>query len=204
VLPWLVDAAGDLYAAYLEDGRMPHPDMPKPVGEALRRYRQQLDAALETDLKRIVQTAELPHRFRLLEKTADQLGIPGLAGEIDLLVADPSTERLWVVEAKNPQVAVAPHAVVQHVARFTSRYRDKLLAKTATITAHAAQAARACKVTDEHAWRVQPLMVTRTIEPAAFIADPKVPFTTAAHFADVLADPADPAPGWISPPSPLT
>ncbi|MGX1885720.1 hypothetical protein [Streptomyces sp. NPDC055287] len=197
VLPWLACAAREAYAAYLDDGRLPHPDIPAPVTQALHRHRQQLDQRLEHDVTKAARTAGLPHRFRLLEKTAADLGVPGLAGEIDLLVADPATSRLWVIEAKNPTGAVAPHALIQHIQKFTIRYRDKLLAKAATIAAHPAHAAAACGVTEKHDWRVLPLMVTRTTEPAAFITDPHVPYTTADHLAAVLAYAADPAPGWI-------
>lgn len=81
--------------------------------------------------------------------------------------------------------------------RFAARYRDKLLAKTATITVFRAQAAAACQATAEQAWRVLPLMVTRAVEPAAFVTDPRVAYTTADNLAHVLATAADPAPGWI-------
>lgn len=199
VLPWLVHAAQEAYAAYLDEGRLPHPDLPKQVGEALRRHRQHLDERLEADLKAIARDAGLPHHFRLLEKTAAQLGIPGLTGEIDLLIADPASQRLWVIEAKNPEGAVAPHNLVQHIRKFTERYRDKLLAKATTITTHAAAAARACKAPDGLEWTVVPLIVTRSIEPAAFIADPRVAFTTADHLAHTLAAAQPPRPGWNSP-----
>ena len=198
VLPWLLHTAQDLYAAYLDEGRLPHPDLPQAVREALRRHRQHLDEQLESDLQAIARDAQLPHRFRLLEKTAAQLGIPGLIGEIDLLIAVPATGRLWVIEAKNPEGAVAPHALLQHVQRFT-RYRDKLLAKAATITAHPAEAARACRAPDGLDWEVIPLFVTRSIEPTAFLADPKAAFTIADHLAQILAAPAAPRPGWNSP-----
>ncbi|MFI6112850.1 hypothetical protein [Kitasatospora sp. NPDC051164] len=199
LLPWLLHTSQELYAAYLHEGRLPHPDLPRPVGDALRRHRQQLDERLEADIEAVARAAGLPHRFRLLEKTAAQLGIPGLIGEIDLLVADPATRRLWVIEAKNPEGAVAPHALIQHVQRFTARYRDKLFAKSATITAHADAAARACKAPGDLDWDVIPLMVTRSIEPAGFLADPKVAFTIAEHLAGVLTSPARPRPGWNSP-----
>ncbi|WP_331752468.1 hypothetical protein [Streptomyces sp. NBC_00829] len=197
VLPWLVHAAQELYAGYIDEGRLPRPDVPDPVGKALLRHRQQLDELLESDLKEIAQRAGLPHRFRLLEKTAASLGIPGLTGEVDLLIADPDRGRLWVIEAKNPVPAVAPHAVLQHIQRFTTRYRDKLLAKTATIAAFPAQAAGACRAASEQPWQVLPLMVTRAVEPAAFVTDPRVPYTTADNLAHVLTAPGDPAPGWI-------
>ncbi|GLW04295.1 hypothetical protein Slala05_79250 [Streptomyces lavendulae subsp. lavendulae] len=199
VLPWVVHAAQELYAAYLDEGRLPHADLPKPVGEALRRHRQHLDERLEADLKAIALDAGLPHRFRLLEKEAAQVGIPGLSGEIDLLIADPARRRLWVIEAKNPEGAVAPHNLVQHIRRFTERYRDKLLAKAATITTHAAAAARACQAPAGLEWTVVPLIVTRSIEPAAFISDPRVAYAIADHLAHTLAAPQPPQPGWNSP-----
>jgi hypothetical protein len=199
VLPWLVHTAQELYAAYLDEGRLPHPDLPQPVRKALRHHREQLDKRLEADLQTIARDAGLPHRYRLLEKTAAQLGIPGLIGEIDLLIADPATQRLWVIEAKNPEGAVAPHAVIQHIQRFTKDYLGKLLDKTATITAHATAAARACQAPEDLDWEVIPLMVTRSIEPAAFLTDPKVPFTIADHLAQILTAPTTPRPGWNSP-----
>ncbi|MFI8093954.1 hypothetical protein ACIF9R_37570 [Streptomyces sp. NPDC086080] len=197
VLPWLAHASREAYAAYLDEGRLPHPGLPTPVGQALSRHRQQLDQRLEQDVRDAARAVQLPHRFRLLERTAAALGVPGLAGEIDLLVADPDRGRLWVIEAKNPTGAVASHAVQQHIKKFTARYRDKLLAKAATVAAHASRAAVACGIDGERPWRVLPLMVTRTIEPAAFLADPRVPYTTADHLAAVLIRVDDPEPGWV-------
>ncbi|MBX7555418.1 hypothetical protein K1Y78_47930 [Streptomyces sp. tea 10] len=197
VLPWLAHASREAYGAYLDEGRLPHPDLPAPVGQALSRHRQQLDQRLEQDVRDAARAAQLPHRFRLLEKTAAELGVPGLAGEIDLLVADPDRGRLWVIEAKNPTGAVASHALQQHIRKFTARYRDKLLAKAATIAAHTVHAAAACGVDGEQTWRVLPLMVTRTIEPAAFLANPRVPYTTTDHLTAVLTSADDPEPGWV-------
>ncbi|MES4886109.1 hypothetical protein ABVB69_37265 [Streptomyces sp. NPDC000349] len=102
-----------------------------------------------------------------------------------------------MIEAKNPVPAVAPHAILQHIQRFTTRYGDKLLTKTATIAAFPAPAAAACHAGPEHPWRVLPLMVTRAAEPAAFVTDPRVPYTTADNLAHLLTTPGDPAPGWV-------
>lgn len=46
-------------------------------------------------------------------------------------------------------------------------------------------------------WWQLPSVVTRTIEPAAFLADPRVPYITAERLTAVLADPDGPEPGWI-------
>ncbi|WP_254401917.1 hypothetical protein [Streptomyces sp. AC555_RSS877] len=90
------------------------------------------------------------------------------------------------------------HALQQHIKKFTTRY---LLTKAATIAQYAAHAAAACGATAEVPWRVLPLMVTRTVEPTAFLADPRIPCTTADHLATVLTHPADPEPGWIPAPA---
>ncbi|MFI1408689.1 hypothetical protein ACH4Y0_01930 [Streptomyces sp. NPDC020707] len=201
ILPWLLHAAREAYAAYLDDGRLPHPELPDPVDKALTRHRQQLDQRLEHDVRQAALAAGLPHRFRLLERTAATLGVPGLTGEIDLLVADPATHRLWVIEAKNPTGAVAIHALQQHIRKFTTRYRDKLLAKASTVARYPAAAAAACGVEGEYPWRVLPLMVTRTVEPAAFLADPRIPYTMADQLTALLADPHDPRPGWVPTPA---
>lgn len=39
----------------------------------------------------------------------------------------------------------------------------------------------------------------RSAEPAAFVTDPRVPYTTADNLAQVLTAPDDPAPDWIPP-----
>ncbi|NEA20718.1 hypothetical protein [Streptomyces halstedii] len=201
LLPWLLTTAAELYGSYLDDGRLPHPDLPAEVRDALRRHRQLLDQRLETDVEAVARTAGLPHRARLLEKTAAQHGILRLPGEIDLLIADPATGRLWVVEAKNPEQGVAVHHVLQHVQRF-ERYRDKLLAKTAVINDHTAGAAQLCGAPGHLTWRTVPLIVTRTVEPAGFLTDPQVAYTSADHLAALLAATSDPLPGWNGPGQP--
>ncbi|MGW4641637.1 hypothetical protein ACWEN6_24155 [Sphaerisporangium sp. NPDC004334] len=195
VLPWLVHTSQQLYAAYLADARLPRPDVPAKAGQHLDRHRQQHNDQLERDLKAIAQRIGLPHHAHLDVGPAAHLGIPGLPGEIDLLIADEQHQRLWVVEAKNPHGATAPHNLAQHLHRFDI-YRTKLLAKTAVIAAHPGPAARACGLPADGCWRVIPLLVTRDLEPAAFTADPKVPFATADQLAQILTSEDDPSPGW--------
>ncbi|RCG17905.1 hypothetical protein DQ384_39360 [Sphaerisporangium album] len=201
LLPWLIHTAQQVYGGYLADARLPRPDMPPKAAQHLDRHRQQHNDQLEHDLKTIAERADLPHRSRLEVGPAAQLGIPGLPGEIDLLVADERRQRLWVIEAKNPHGAIAPHNLAQHLHRF-SAYRTKLLAKTTVITAHSGRAAVACGVVSaDRTWRVIPLIVTRVLDPAAFTADPAVPFTTADQLAQTLTADADPRPGWNAVPA---
>ncbi|MDH2426457.1 hypothetical protein [Sphaerisporangium sp. TRM90804] len=195
VLPWLIHTAQHLYATYLSGARLPRPDVPAVATQHLERHRQQQNDQLELDLKTIAEQVGLPHRSRLDAGRAARLGIPGLPGEIDLLVADDQHQRLWVIEAKNPHGAIAPHNLAQHLDRFNT-YRTKLLAKSKVIAAHPGSAACACGVSTERAWRVIPLIVTRDLAPAAFTAYPTVPFTTADQLAQTLTGEADPRPGW--------
>lgn len=199
LLPWLLTNTQDLFGTYLDEGRLPHPDLPQPVKNALSRHGQRLDKQLESDIEAVAHNLGLPHRSRLLEKTAAQHGIPDLTGEIDLLVADPTTARLWVLEAKNPEGAVAPHNVRQHIQKFRG-YQRTLLTKAATIRTHTTAAAQLCGAdTKDIDWTVIPLIVTSAIEPAAFLADPQVAYTTAELLPQVLADPRNPHPGWNDP-----
>jgi hypothetical protein len=198
ILPWLVHTSQLLYSAYLADGRLPRPDVPPKAAEHLDKHRQQHNNQHERDLKSVAASAGLPHCMGLEQGPAAEAGIPGLTGEIDLLVADEQRGRLWVIEAKNPHGAVAPYNVAQHLDRFAS-YRAKLLAKTEVIKAHSRAAARVCGVRTARTWDVVPLLVTRTLTPAAFIADPGVAFTTADQLASTLTAPRLPHPGWNAP-----
>ncbi|MGW0673432.1 hypothetical protein [Streptomyces sp. NPDC002746] len=195
IAPWLIRVSQHLYAASLGDGRLPRPDTPPKAADLLDRYRQQQNNQLETDLVEAAARAGLPHRSRLEPGPAARLGLPGLPGEIDLLVADPSRGRLWVIEAKDPHRTISSHSVAQHLGRFV-RYRKKLLAKAQLVSSHAAAAAQACGVDTPQDWRVVPLFVTRSIDPAAFIADPDVAFTDIAHLAALLIGGTDPEIGW--------
>jgi hypothetical protein len=195
IAPWLIRTSQHLYAASLDDGRLPRPDTPPKVADLLDRYRQQQNNQLEADLVEAAVRAGLPHRSRLDVGPAARLGLAGLPGEIDLLVADRSRGRLWVIEAKNPHRTISSHSVAQHLGRFV-RYRKKLLTKAQVVSSHAAAAARACGVDTPQDWRVIPLFVTRSIDPAAFITDPGVPFTGIGHLTALLVGDTDPAIGW--------
>lgn len=195
IAPWLIRTSQHLYGASLGDGRLPRPDTPPKAADLLDRYRQQQNNQLETDLVEAAARAGLPHRPRLDVGPAARLGLTSLPGEIDLLVADPPRGRLWVIEAKDPHRTISSHSVAQHLGRFV-RYRKKLLAKAQVVSSHAAAAAQSCGVDTSQDWRVIPLFVTRSIDPAAFIADPGVAFTDIAHLTALLIGSTDPGIGW--------
>ncbi|MER6432138.1 hypothetical protein ABT272_31115 [Streptomyces sp900105245] len=120
---------------------------------------------------------------------------------IGAYVSSVSRPALWELPhadvCRSETGAAASHTLQQHIKKFTARYRAKLLAKAATVSTHAGSAAAACGVEGGQRWRVLLLMVTRTIEPAAFLADPRVPSTTADDLTAVLTRAHDPEPGWV-------
>jgi len=103
-------------------------------------------------------------------------------------VADPARGRIWVCEVKDPQSAFAPYTLRRHVERFTQAggYIDKLLAKARAVADNPGAAARACGSSEQPHWRVIPLMITRRVEPAAFVPNPRIAFTVVAGLSDVI------------------
>ncbi|MFG2899061.1 hypothetical protein ACGFZH_18535 [Streptomyces zaomyceticus] len=195
IAPWLVHTARHLYATALADSRLPRPDVPPKAAQLLDMHRQQQNNQLEKDLTAAAEQAGLAYRANFDRDPAARAGIPGLIGELDLLVADAERGRLWVIEAKNPHRAISTHHRQAHLKKF-GEYRAKLLAKTATIDQHAEAAARACGVDTARDWTVIPLFVTPDVNPAAFISDPVVPFTSITTLATILTASDAPAVGW--------
>ena len=69
------------------------------------------------------------------------------------------------------------------------RYVDKLLKKVAVVSTDPAAVATALDVANAlRNWSVKPLMVTRYVEPAAFVRDQRVPFYTISELEQVLKD----------------
>jgi len=195
IMPWLAQATQELIVGYFADSRLPYPE----AAAALRRHRQKQNQQLESDAAAAVRNLELPCRLRWLPAEARAAGMEDLHGEIDLIAADPATGRLWVCEIKDPEPAFAPAATRRHIERFTRTrgYIDKLMDNTRAVAANPQPAAAACGVTGRKEWTVIPLMVTRAVEPAAFIRNPRTPFTTLEDLPAVLQSDNQPGPGHI-------
>ncbi|WP_405914527.1 hypothetical protein [Streptomyces sp. NBC_00728] len=204
ILPWVIHTAQEVYEAAFQDGRLPHRDLLAPARDALAKHRQSKEQQLERDIASVADRLGLLSVANFREKDAEQAGLPTTGGEIDLLIADPATARLWVVEAKHPHPGHAPHAVIQHIKRFTdpkNGYLTKVLRKADAVASQPQAAALACGAPSLGTWRVVPLIVTQAIDPTAFITDPKIAFTITDHLDQVLTNPVDPPPGWWRPPA---
>jgi hypothetical protein len=122
-----------------------------------------------------------------------------LPGEVDLVSADEANSRLWVCEVKDPESAFAPAAMRRHIERFAKNggHIDKILNKASAISRNPAAAAKACGIQQPRTWRVIPLIVTRRVEAAAFVENPRVAFTVLEDLPTVLTTPSDTAPGHV-------
>jgi len=199
IMPWAAEATQELFLVYFQDSRLPYldPALHPSAAAALQRHRQKRNLQLEDEAAATVRRLGLPHRANWTIEEAEAAGMAGLPGEVDLIVADIAKHRLWVCEVKDPEAAFAPAALSRHIGRFTRRkgYITKLLEKADAIAMNPAPAATACGVLDEATWTVIPLMVTRAVEPAAFLDNPQVAFTVLEDLPTVLQAEHEPAQG---------
>lgn len=201
IMPWAAHSTQELFVVYFEDSRLPYidPALRPDAAAALRRHRLKRNSQLEAEAAAIARDLGLPHRANWTIEEASAAGMADLPGEVDLIVADKNTGRLWLCEVKDPEAAFAPPALHRHIERFTRRngHIAKLLAKASAIAANPPPAVAACGSSNEAAWTVIPLLITRTVEPAAFLENPQVAFTVIEDLSAVLQSPDEPAPGQV-------
>jgi hypothetical protein len=199
IIPWQIHTTQSVYMRYALEGRLPwHPsDTPEPVRIAFNKYRQVANRDLERASEQVAANLHLPHKKNIHENEARRLGLQ-LPGEIDLLIADAARSRLWVCEVKDVSAAFSPRTIRDRIDKFLNDedYIDKLLARTKAIASDPAAAATlvAAPATSSP-WRVIPLMVTRSVEPAAFLKDIPVTFTVIDDLSTVLQSDTEPCLG---------
>jgi hypothetical protein len=112
-------------------------------------------------------------------------------------VADPESGRIWVGEVKDLYAAVSPQMMERRIDKFTDPGSDGFInglgAKRDAVANNPDGALTLLNIpTGTQYWRVLPLMVTRRVEPAAFVAGIGVPFVVVDDLAAVLLDTEDP------------
>jgi hypothetical protein len=202
VMPWRIFAAQNTYANYLDDGRLPwHPDdLPGTVRNSFGHYRQIGNRALERAALDQAQAHGLPGRLNVTPTIAKSVGLT-IGGEIDLLVADPFHKRIWVCEVKDIYTAVSPETIQRRIDKFAGArdgFVQRLLTRQRQVADNTSGALTLLGLPDTVGrWRVLPLMITRRVEPAAFVAGIGVPFVVIADLATTLTAPADPRSGHV-------
>ncbi len=202
VLPWSSEMTLKILANYLSDGRLPWPArvLPGSVNDALNRYRQTRNRALEVDVVEALSVDPVLTKGSIKPQKASKYGIASLSGEVDALCIDPSQSRIWVVEAKDPFTPFSPRQVRQKIDGFHAEggYVDKLLRKASEIGDSSAAIAAALGVDNPtRRWEVVALMVTRHPDPAAYAVDARVPFCTLGEVNRVVLGDAAPGSGAV-------
>jgi hypothetical protein len=200
LMPWQIHASQGVYLRYLLEGRLPwHPaDVPEPVRNAFNEVHQVANRALQRAADEVAANLHLCHRMTIHENEAAALGFE-IPGEIDLLIADVPRSRLWVCEVKDVSAAFSPQTILARIRKFLPEDKDyirKLIQRENAVRENPAAAAQLVNApASARPWKVIPLMVTRTVEPAAFLEGVQVPFTVLDDLAATLQSDADPLPG---------
>lgn len=116
---------------------------------------------------------------------------PSLYGEIDLLCVDAERSRIWVVEAKDPIIPFSAHQIRKSIERFhkSNGHADKLLRKVEDVKRNSFALADALDIENPaRKWNIRGLMVTRRVNPAAYVVDTPVPFCTIEDFKEVILE----------------
>jgi hypothetical protein len=192
LMPWRIGMSREVYLSYYSDGRLPWPEasMDPRLTVALKGYRKRRNRELEDDVAEQLRLLRLPFMRNVNNRKPDRIGLTFLSGEIDALAADARSATIWVIEAKDVGVAFSPPELARKISSFhdSDKYVDKLMRKVADIKKNPGAVAQSLGVHQPGSWRVKPLMVTRHIEPAAFVPSP-VQFVTIDALSRVVSRP---------------
>ena len=193
VLPWQCEGSHRVMSGYLSQGRLIwlEGDPPPALKAGLNGLREFRNKSLELEAEE-VSLRTTPFVKRNIKK-AKSIGLndQAWAGEIDCIVIDETRSRMVVIETKDVFLTFSPATTARSIQKFNEpdRYVDKLLKKVAVVSTDPAAVATALDVANAlRNWSVKPLMVTRYIEPAAFVRDQRVPFCTISELEQVLKD----------------
>ena len=102
---------------------------------------------------------------------------------------NPARSHIWVIEAKDPYIPFSAHRIRKLIADFhqPDGYVDTLLRKVDDIKRNIPSLTSALNIAQpDKEWDLRGLMVTRTINPAAFKSNSRVPFCTPADLSSVI------------------
>ena len=203
VLPWTALATHKMVGNYMDDGRLPWPYPPEDsphradmylgegVRKALEKYRKEYceDTLEKKECYKALSNTHLITVQNMDQRKAKEYGMDRLYGEIDLLSVDTEASRIWVIEAKDPH---SPFSMSRVRSAFRQFHRNrghvgKLLRKVEDIKRNATPVTRYMNIENpDRDWKVQGLMVTRHVHPAAYADHRPVRFCTLDKFADVV------------------
>ena len=179
---------------YLSDARLPWPkEMIGPkTAKALESIRQKRNQELERECAKAVAHPHLEVKPNVDQRMAKPLGIKELAGEIDVLVVDQRSSRIWVIEVKDPHFPYSPRSMSNEIDKFhqPGGHVDKLRRKIADISRDASAIAAKMKLpSPNRQWEVRGLFVTRRVTPSAFAGGVDIDFCTIEEARKVVVGP---------------
>lgn len=202
LIPWLIDATKRVYMTYMTDGRLPwhESEIPDSVKRLFNRYRTIQNRKLEVEAASVTNELRLPNKSRVLPNQAAAVGLT-IPGEIDLLVADPNRARLWVCEVKDVHAAFSASRIQRRVGKFTSGgggFFRILDSKVRAIEDDIPRALRLLGVPykSEVEWSVFSAIISRDVEPAAFVHKVHVSFCMIEDFDQLLMLETQPLPSY--------
>jgi hypothetical protein len=180
------------YARYLFDGRLPWP--PENMSDSLRlelgALRQQRNQRLEEQVEQLLRRANLKTRRRVKKAKVIGLGEGHLpCGEIDVLAVDEVAHVVWVIEAKDPGEHFSPMQLHRSIQQFhgDGGYVGKLLKEADVVRQGLPAVLKTLECNPSGEWRVEPVMVTRRQEVAAYAGVSKARFATVSTIVDTIA-----------------
>lgn len=196
IAPHFCLTSASVYINYLTQGMLPwsSPQPPAALDRALANLRDARNRQLEDDVADALRTAGYTCETRIRERNAKRLGVPSLSGEIDIVAGRAGSRIIWLLEVKDPADVYVVPEIRRHLDKFyvthgkDKAYADLLGAKHKDLTPHASAVADALRlpVTEDPAYEIRPIFVTRRPVPAAFAGGP-FPFTTLRELTQTLS-----------------
>lgn len=201
VIPELAAGAQRILARYLFDGRLPWPDLPRPLDRALRDYRRAQNLRLEQLAEERLNNAGFIARRGLKPPMLRRAGVsvPDSVGEIDVLVADTQRRRLWVIEAKDPEEPFTAYELWSGAEEFRQRYEAQLRRKAIGVVAATDQFIAFLGAEPSGGWAVNQLFLTSRVELAAFDDRIDAPFVVLDDVVEMLRSDTPPVNGLFVP-----
>lgn len=191
ILPWTAGAGLRILWNYLSEMRLPWPaSMAGPeTTKALQEVRQARNTQLERDCKAALTQPHVRVRGNIKQHKARSVGIDHLSGEIDTLAVDERSDRMWVVEVKDPHFPYSTRLMDRQVQDFhkPGGYVDKLRSKVEDVArCGSAIAAKLAIEPADREWQTRGVIVTRRVTPAAFAGCEDVLFRTIDDVGDIV------------------
>jgi hypothetical protein len=202
LIPWQIDATKRVYATYMQDGRLPWhaSETPDRVRRELNQYRTIQNRLLEKEAAQKATSLCMPNALNVFPHRALEFGL-SIPGEVDLIVADLASSRIWVCEIKDVHSSFSASRMQRRVEKFTKSkigFFDKLDSRYQAVCENIRGALDLLGVPSEDVggWTVEPVIVTREIEPAAFVPDVPVTFCLLDDLDQLLRLNGRPSPGY--------